>query len=140
MYLLILLLLSIVFHFVLPWKKIIHFPYTLSGILLIFFGAVLNIWADNLFKKSNTRVKPQEEPTSLVIAGPFRLSRHPMYLGMTAILLGVAVIFGSLVTLVFPILFVILMEVLFIPTEEENLKKAFGKEYLDYKQEVRRWI
>ncbi|MBN1224709.1 MAG: isoprenylcysteine carboxylmethyltransferase family protein [Candidatus Aminicenantes bacterium] len=140
MYLLIFLMLSIGIHFVFPGKKIIHFPYTLSGILFIIFGAVLNIRADNLFKKSSTTVKPHEEPTSLEVTGPFRLSRHPMYLGMAAIILGAAVILGSLIPFVFPLLFVILMEALFITTEEENLKQAFGEKYLDYKKKVRRWI
>jgi protein-S-isoprenylcysteine O-methyltransferase Ste14 len=32
------------------------------------------------------------------------------------------------------------MEALFISTEEENLEKAFGKEYRDYKRRVRRWV
>ena len=100
----------------------------------------MNIWSDQLFKKSKTTVKPHEIPTILELSGPFRISRHPMYLGMVAILLGIAILLGSLVTSIFPIFFIILMEILFIPTEERNLKKIFGKEYLDYKKKVRRWI
>ncbi len=82
----------------------------------------------------------QETPSAILVSGPFRISRHPMYLGMAAILLGEAVFLGSLATFVFPLIFAILMEVLFISTEEENLEKAFGKDYLDYKTRVRRWI
>jgi len=59
---------------------------------------------------------------------------------MTAILLGVAIILGSVITFVFPALFVISMEILFIPYEEENLEEAFGEEYLNYRQKVRCWI
>ncbi len=40
----------------------------------------------------------------LLISGPFSISRHPMYLGMMAILLGVAIIHGTLITIVFPVL------------------------------------
>ena len=139
-YFIIFLLLTIGLHFILPIKKIIYIPYTYLGIILIIFGIVLNIWADALFKKIKTTVNPHEKPTSLETSGPFRISRHPMYLGMVAVLLGTAVFLGSLITFLFPIIFIILMEILFMPIEEKNLEKAFGTKYLDYKKKVRRWI
>ena len=86
------------------------------------------------------QVKPYEAPTALQVSGPFRISRHPMYLGMMSILLGAAVLMMSLVAFLFPILFIILMEIIFIPTEEKNLKAVFGKPYFNYRQKVRRWI
>ena len=139
-YFIVLLLLSIGLHFVFPIKKIIFPPYTYLGILLIIFGIVINIWADALFKKSKTTVKPHEKPISLETSGPFHISRHPMYLGMAAILLGVSVMLGSLIPFLFLIIFIIIMETKFILIEEKNLEKTFGKKYLDYKKKVRRWI
>jgi len=139
-YFMVLLVLSVVLYFGFPIQKLIPPPYTYLGILLILFGFVLNLRADALFKKSKTTVKPHETPTSLEISGPFRISRHPMYLGMAAILLGVAIVSGSFLSFLFPIVFVLLMELLFIPIEEKNLKQVFGTEYRDYKKKVRRWI
>jgi protein-S-isoprenylcysteine O-methyltransferase Ste14 len=63
-----------------------------------------------------------------------------MYLGMTAVLLGTAVLQGCVTGFVFPVIFIIAMERIFIHVEEENLGKAFGQRYLDYKKKVRRWI
>jgi protein-S-isoprenylcysteine O-methyltransferase Ste14 len=63
-----------------------------------------------------------------------------MYLGMMSILLGVAIFLGSLISFAFPIIFIIIMEKLFIPLEEKNLEKKFGNQYIDYKKRVRRWI
>ena len=63
-----------------------------------------------------------------------------MYLGMLSILLGSSVLAGSLIAFIFPLLYIILMEILFIPMEEENLEKAFSNVYLEYKRKVRRWI
>jgi protein-S-isoprenylcysteine O-methyltransferase Ste14 len=134
------LLLSIGLYFALPSTKAMATPCRYIGVVLIGIGVVLNLWTDALFKKHKTTVKPYENPTHLGISGPFRISRHPMYLGMVAILLGVASALGPLISLVVPILFVIVMEVMFIPFEEKNLEQAFGKEYLDYKKKVRRWI
>jgi protein-S-isoprenylcysteine O-methyltransferase Ste14 len=134
------LLLSIGLYFALPSTKAMATPCRYIGVVLIGIGVVLNLWTDALFKKHKTTVKPYEKPTHLGISGPFRISRHPMYLGMVAILLGIAIALGPLISLVVPILFVIVMEVMFIPFEEKNLEQAFGKEYLNYKQKVRRWI
>jgi protein-S-isoprenylcysteine O-methyltransferase Ste14 len=134
------LLLSVGLHFVLPVIRVVVSPYRYLGIVLIGFGVVLNLWTDSLFKRHKTTVKPYENPAHLEVVGPFRISRHPMYLGMVAILLGIAIALGSLVTFVLPIVFVILMETMFIPFEEKNLEEVFGREYLDYKKNVRRWI
>ena len=79
-------------------------------------------------------------PNFFVTSGPFKLSRHPMYLGMMSILLGVAIFLGSLITFSFPIIFIMIMEKRFIPLEEKNLEKKFGNQYVDYKKRVRRWI
>ncbi len=144
----ILLLLSIGVHFGLIFlfdlKKIIPSQYTIIeiifGIILIILGIVFNIWADFLFKKERTTVKPHEKPSKLIVSGPFRFSRHPMYLGMAMILFGLAFLLGSLIVFIFPIIFMILMELLFISIEEKNLEKIFINKYIDYKKQVRRWI
>ena len=67
---------------------------------------------------------------------------HPplTYLGMAAILLGTAVILGSLTAFLFPLIFIMLMEIQFIPLEENNCKSVFGEDYEDYRRNVRRWI
>jgi protein-S-isoprenylcysteine O-methyltransferase Ste14 len=139
-YFIILLLLSIGFHLVFPLFKFIFSPYNYLGFGLIIFGIIINLWTDSLFKKKQTTVKPYEMPNFFVTSGPFKLSRHPMYLGMMSILLGVAIFLGSLITFAFPIIFIIIMEKLFIPLEEKNLEKKFCNQYIDYKKRVRRWI
>ncbi|AKB25158.1 Putative protein-S-isoprenylcysteine methyltransferase [Methanosarcina sp. MTP4] len=113
----------------------------IAGGLLIAAGISLNIWTDLIFKKEATTVKPHEEPSKLITAGPFRISRHPMYLGMTLILFGLPLIFsGPATAFVFPVAFAMAMELLFIPFEEANCEKIFKNSYIDYKKDVRRWI
>ena len=139
-YFIVLLFSSIGLHFLFPVMRLISLPYNYLGILIIIFGIILNLWTDSLFKKRQTTVKPHEMPNFFISSGPFRISRHPMYLGMTLILLGVAVFFGSLISFVFPIIFVMIIEKLFIPMEEKNLEKEFGDKYIAYKKRVRKWI
>lgn len=139
-YLIVLLVLSIGLHFIFPIKRIIFSPYNYLGWILIVIGVFLNIWIDSIFKKKGTTIKSYDKPSKLIKSGAYKISRHPIYLGMLMILLGAAIVLGSLITFVFPVIFVILMEVLFILIEEKNMEKVFGKKYLDYKKKVRRWI
>jgi len=139
-YFLMAIVLSVVLHFVLPIKKVIFPPYTYSGGLFIIFGGVLNLWTDALFKKMKTRVKPYEDATEIITQGPFKISRHPMYLGMTAVLVGIAVLHGTIISFLFPVFFFIVCEIFFIKFEEKSMERIFGQKYLDYKVKVRRWI
>lgn len=138
-YFTILLLLSIGSH-LLYRVRIVGPPYTYAGIPLVALGAALNVWTDTLFKEAGTTVKPHLSPSALITSGPFGISRHPMYLGMAAVLLGSAVFMGSPIPFLSPVAYAFLMERIFIPIEERNLESCFGDEYLDYRKRVRRWI
>jgi protein-S-isoprenylcysteine O-methyltransferase Ste14 len=138
-FLLIYLVLAIILHFLFP-MRIIPIPYPLLGILFIIAGLLINFWADNLFKKNKTTVKPNETPSSLIVSGPFSFSRHPMYLGFVFLLLGVAVLLNSLSSLLGPLMMFFTLEWKFIPFEEKEMEKTFGEKYLQYKKQIRRWF
>ncbi|MFA4876729.1 MAG: isoprenylcysteine carboxylmethyltransferase family protein [Methanoregula sp.] len=139
-YFLILLIVSVLLNFLVPVPVFLSPPFTYSGLLIIGFGIVLAFWSRSLFIRNATTLQLYEEPTLLVTSGPFRLSRNPIYLGMASILLGVAVLQGTLVALIFPVLFVLLTGFFIIPCEEQNLENLFGEPYREYKKSVRRWI
>lgn len=139
-YFMIFLVLIIALHYILPIFQIIYFPYRWLGIALVIFGIIMNLWADNIFKIKKTTVKPDQVPSFLIMEGPFRISRHPMYLGMAAILLGAAVFFGSLITFLVPLVFIVLVQMKFIAMEEQKMKNVFGQKYIDYQKRVRCWI
>ena len=137
---LIYLVLAIVLHILLPIVKIIFFPLNLFGVILIILGILINLWADNAFKKKKTTVKPFEKPLVLIIRGPFKFSRHPMYLGFVFVLFGAAFLLGSLSIFLMPIAMFITLQVKFIPFEEKNSEELFGQKYKDYKKSVRQWL
>ncbi len=95
---------------------------------------------NTIFKKEKTAIKPFQKSQALITYGPFRISRHPNYLGMLTILIGELFILGSLTYLIAPAVFFILMETLSIPQEEKMIAETFGKEYLDYKKKTRKWF
>jgi protein-S-isoprenylcysteine O-methyltransferase Ste14 len=139
-YFLFLLVLAIVSHLVFPVRVLLQPPFTLLGILIIGAGLILAFWTRALFLRNRTTLSPYESPAVLITTGPFRMSRNPVYLAMAAMLFGSAVLMGTLVPFVFPVLFIVIIEVLFIPDEERRLEEIFGGEYQEYQRRVRRWV
>jgi protein-S-isoprenylcysteine O-methyltransferase Ste14 len=139
-YLNLFLVLAIGLHFLFPIVQIIVPPYTLLGLTVITLGIVLNIWSILVLRVKNTTISFNGKATRLVTTGPFQISRNPIYLGGVVLSLGIAITLGSLITFVFPLALLLILNHYYIPSEEVNLEDAFGESYREYKQRVRRWI
>jgi protein-S-isoprenylcysteine O-methyltransferase Ste14 len=103
-------------------------------------GLLLILWAGGRFIGARTPLPPHRPTTALVTEGPYRRSRNPIYLGMALIYLGVVCATASLGILVFFPLVILVMEFGVIRREERYLERKFGRDYLDYKARVRRWL
>lgn len=134
------ILLIIIIDFLFPIITFIYFPWNLLGLPLLAAGGALNILADRDFKRYKTTVKPYEHASVLITKGVFRISRNPMYLGMVLFLLGESILFGSLSPFFISIIYLVLIDFIFLRTEEKMLLEKFGEEYKTYKNKVRRWI
>jgi len=139
-YFLVALALMAFFHRVAPWVRILDAPYRHAGIVLIGLALCLIVWAAFLFRRAGTNIAPFLPSTALVVSGPYTFTRNPMYLGMAGILLGAAVFMGSLTPFIVIPAFMALITERFIVPEETKLEAAFGRDYLDYKARVRRWL
>jgi protein-S-isoprenylcysteine O-methyltransferase Ste14 len=133
-------LIMILLRIVAPVTVLLHLPWTAAGVIPIAAGAALNLVADRQFKKLATTVKPFEASSEMVTDGAYRISRHPMYLGMVAIVIGIGIVLGAASPLVVPVLFALLMEIAFIQPEERMMNDQFGEAYRDYRHRVRRWL
>jgi protein-S-isoprenylcysteine O-methyltransferase Ste14 len=134
------LVLVAVLHFVVPVYRYWALPLSLVGVVPLVFGVALNVTADNAFKQHDTTVKPYEQSSALVTGFPFSISRNPMYLGLTLMLFGVALLLGSISALVPGLVFPYLMSRVFIREEERMLAATFGADWERYQSAVRRWI
>ncbi len=112
----------------------------LVGRGLVFGGAALVLWPIVQFLLAGTGVVPFTPAHTLVTGGLYRFSRNPMYLGLSLMLLGGALIAGSLGALLPVPLFPWVIRKRFIEGEERFLEAAFGDDYLEYKCRVRRWL
>ncbi len=92
------------------------------------------------FRRAGTPVIPFRPSTALVIDGPYRFSRNPIYLGMAALYVALAFVLGLMWAFVVLPFVLLAVDRLVIAREEPYLERRFGQEYVEYKRRVRRWI
>lgn len=110
------------------------------GLPIIALGAILFATAGRALLRANTDVR-FAKPTSVIVQhGPFKLSRNPIYLGVTMVFLGIALAVNALWLLVLLPLVVLLYTFGAIVPEERYLQRKFGEEYLAYRSKARRWL
>ena len=123
-----------------PVSRAIYPPLHLAGLPLIAMGAFSVFWVIKTFRKRGTTHRPGEKPSVLVTTGLFRYTRNPIYLGFLLVSIGFAIYMAAITAFASPILFFIAIDGTVIPKEEAILLQVFGKDYIEYKARVRRWI
>lgn len=110
------------------------------GVALLAPGLLLDLWALALFLRARTSALPFQPATAMVARGPYRLTRNPMYLGLTLSVLGAALLMDRPAIALGGLAAALVVDRLVIPREERYLEARFGAMYLDFKRRVRRWI
>lgn len=128
-------------HF-LPIAYIVTAPWHQFGFLVILIALFTDGFSLMQFFRAHTSINPlhPEKANRLVITGMYRLTRNPMYLGLLLVLVGWAIVLGSVSSFIVLPLFVVILTVQQIIPEEKVLEQKFGQQYRDYKQSVRRWL
>jgi protein-S-isoprenylcysteine O-methyltransferase Ste14 len=149
---------------VIPWPPLIYIAAIAVGIALgqfyplpwigdllgdILFAAgwvillgVVALWVTSIrtMVRAKTTMNPNGMPDHLVTTGPFGITRNPMYLANTLLLIGVALVSGNIWFLLLSFVAAFATQKLAIEGEEKRLATKFGKKYRDYAKRVRRWI
>ena len=110
------------------------------GRLVILIGLALIGWSAIWFWRKKTPIEPGHQPKALIIEGPYRLTRNPIYVGLALILLGYALGQGGLSGLVPVFAFPIVIHRRFVLPEEAMLRAAFPTEAEAYIARTRRWL
>jgi protein-S-isoprenylcysteine O-methyltransferase Ste14 len=112
-----------------------------AGLLIVGLGLALAIACVLTFALVGKGTPaPFDPPRRLVIAGPYRWVRNPMYIGAGAALLGAALFFQSVALAGYALLFLLITHLFVLFYEEPHLRRVFGQPYDDYLRTVRRWI
>lgn len=110
------------------------------GWALVLFFVAWNGWSLWLFGRHRTGLLPGQETQALIEEGPFRLSRNPLYVGLLALYLGLALLAPTAWALALFPAAVVLLQWGAIHPEERFLREQFGARYDDYARRVRRWL
>ena len=113
---------------------------TAAGSVVFVLGAALAGWGWSIFYRARTTRVPGETSSTLVTSGPYRITRNPMYVGLSIAYLGEAGIRHEVVPVILLPLTIAYLSLVVIPIEERRLYEVFGAEYARYRNRVRRWL
>jgi protein-S-isoprenylcysteine O-methyltransferase Ste14 len=97
-------------------------------------------WAITTMTRGGSNVPTSRPTMSIVDAGPYRFTRNPIYLGMMLSLVGLAIAFDSLWSLMALVVFFLVIRYGVVAREEAYLERKFGDVYRSYRARVRRWL
>ncbi len=111
------------------------------GIMILIAGAVVAVWCVLAFTfVGRGTPAPFDSPRQLVVSGPYRWVRNPMYLGAVVALFGAALVYRSVALAAYALLFLGVAHVFVRAYEEPTLERTFGGEYEAYRARVKRWL
>ncbi|MGR5236958.1 methyltransferase family protein [Vibrio alfacsensis] len=120
--------------------KVPFVEFVSAGLILIaIFVGIAGVYE---FRKAKTTVNPikPESASSIVNTGVYAYTRNPMYFGLLLIIIALGLWWQHLSVILCGVLFVAYMNRFQIKPEERALERLFGEDYVDYKNQVRRWI
>lgn len=115
-----------------PWNAV-------AGGVLVVVGMGLLLWGLVKMRAIDKSPNHEDEPTALITDGPFRYTRNPLYLALIVVYLGLTAILNSPWPLV-PLVVLVWYFDRMAKREEEYLEAVFGDEFVEYSENVRRWL
>lgn len=123
-----------------PWPAGWVWPVAIVAGLAILVGVVVLLDAFVRFARADGTPAPPAPTAHLVVVGPYRYVRNPMYLAVLAIILGQALLFGSWWTVLYAAVALTAVMLFVRLYEEPTLERTYGDEYRQYRQQVRGWV
>jgi protein-S-isoprenylcysteine O-methyltransferase Ste14 len=134
------LVIGLLLSFWMPTKLLSSSAAWVLGAFFMITGGALAGSAIFKFESRGTTIRPDRAASSLVMSGPYKITRNPMYLGLALLYFGIAIAEQSLWALILLPLVLIIIQRKAIEPEEAFLERRFGAEYTGYKASVRRWL
>ncbi len=134
------LALGLLLHFIFPVTFLPRLIAIALGVVVIVGAALIAISAFRAMRRAQTAVNPSRPTTAIVSDGAFGFSRNPIYLSLTMLYVGIALLFNALWALLLLLPLVVVVQNGVIKREEHYLERKFGDEYSRYQASVRRWV
>jgi len=114
--------------------RLIHATLALVGALALALSARVQ------FSRTKQDVRPWTPTPELIIRGPYRFTRNPLYVAMLILQWGVGLLFDNLWIVLFAPLALAIVHVIAVRPEERYLAEKFGEPYEAYRRSVRRYL
>jgi protein-S-isoprenylcysteine O-methyltransferase Ste14 len=112
----------------------------IAGVVISAVGGALAIWCVLTFVVAGKGTPaPFDPPRQLVVTGPYRYMRNPMYFGAGLAISGAALYYQSIQLLAYATAFLLFFHFFVVLYEEPRLQRTFGDDYESYSRQVRRW-
>jgi protein-S-isoprenylcysteine O-methyltransferase Ste14 len=111
-----------------------------AGVILCALGLGIGMPAFLTMRRAHTNVRPDLPTTALVVSGPFRYTRNPLYLSMALLYAGIATFANALAAILLLPAVIAVIDRGMIAREERYLERKFGDDYRQYRARVRRWL
>lgn len=127
-------------YFLGKWETGTALNMHMGGAAVMLLAVAFAFSASRQFKRVSTTILPGDQPSTMVTSGPFKHTRNPMYVAMTAFLCAFWSWTGGFSPFAVVIAFVMIIQHRFIRMEEQHMLQEFGEEYLAYCARTRRWL
>ena len=115
-------------------------PVCFAGSALALLGLAFGGWAFATFLRARTTPHPNHAVSALVTWGPYRVSRNPMYVGVSVGVAGIALVANTPWLLAALPLVWLALGRLVIVREESYLERKFGEDYRAFRARTCRWL
>lgn len=129
----ILFLFSLFLDFIFPLKIFEDYSFSWFGILFLFFGTILVLWA----QKSSLSIPKENMSKESFCRGPYRYMRSPTHFGLFLLIFGFGVVVNSFFIIFFALISFFITKFFFLKKEESILEQKYGVHYLEYKKTVK---
>jgi protein-S-isoprenylcysteine O-methyltransferase Ste14 len=123
-----------------PWTGGLLWPVGIVAAVVIGSGVVVLLDAFVRFARADGTPAPPAPTAHLVVVGPYRFVRNPMYVAVLAIIAGQALLFGSWGALIYAGVVLVAVVSFVRGYEEPTLEAEYGDEYREFTRNVRGWI
>jgi protein-S-isoprenylcysteine O-methyltransferase Ste14 len=111
------------------------------GLVMLALGAALMLWGWAEFAtRGRGTPAPVDPPRRLVVRGPYRYVRNPLYVAAVLVLLGQAALYASPALAAYAAVFWVASHLFVVGYEERGLARRFGPDYQAYRAAVPRWV
>ena len=113
---------------------------TVTGAVCVLGWMALAFVSIDRFRRSKTTIVPIRPAEALVLSGPYRYTRNPMYVSLALLTIACGLLLATWWPVVLLLPTLVIVQLFVILPEERYLRRRFGPAYEAYTRRVRRWL